>query len=419
MMHSLAAVLSVGLLGVLAFASPAPLRQPTVGSGVLGDGWLDIATPRRLSSTGAGGRRMAFTAPATIFKVEDCNTIGGLSVAKRTALVKASITKCINVFGVLIAGHSGLSSCNGDANMIFLANYVAELLDTNKDGKVSDPKVVAYIDSFSSSGAKSILLAGCNENQEVTPEAEGFTNLKSGVSASTYSSQGWKPMNDGMEPQAALSEEAFHMVHMSAWAKAYPVFAASWTSSLGLCVKQAQCLWYLHPENPGCSSAAGVACKNMQDGVAVACTGACASFSTPGQCYATEHNCADVACDLPEFFNQVFNIYFESKWFYPVPGGEEGGFYPLITSSGANSQKGLKAKMELTSACTTLLNDMKNTKYALPRAANQLMGVYTVKNATSANPWAGNQSAPAVDGSFRMASSRFLLVLATARLVML
>merc|ERR1712039_412855 len=183
-----------------------------------------------------------------------------------------------------------------------------------------------------------------------------------------HSSQGWK-MPDGQQARMPLTEEVIHFVHKEAWGKAYPVFAATWTSHLGLCVKSAQCTWYMHPENSGCSDTAGTKCTNSE----VTCNGACASFSTPGQCYTTEHNCGVSNCDTVEFFNQVFQILYESPFLLD-------GIYEKIKNSGAGTKTGLETKMKLTPACTDLLNDFNNTKYALPR--DKLTGVYTSNGTT-------------------------------------
>eukprot|EP00931_Biecheleriopsis_adriatica_P048596 TRINITY_DN28097_c0_g1_i1.p1 TRINITY_DN28097_c0_g1~~TRINITY_DN28097_c0_g1_i1.p1 ORF type:complete len:405 (-),score=35.87 TRINITY_DN28097_c0_g1_i1:283-1497(-) len=347
------------ILLALPFAAASPLG-PMVATGELGEGRLSIHVGVQQKRSNSGRRLHLTSAPSSSFSVEDCATIAGLASAKRTALVDNSYTKCINVFGVLIIGHSASSTCGATNSMIFLANVVAELLDTNLDGAADDANVVAHIDSFSNCAQTPVLIVGCTQQQEEAPE--GVMNSV----GHTMSSQGWAVTGDASK--APLTEEPFHFVHQQGWAKAYPPFADTWTSTLGQCTKEAQCIWYRHPENSGCRSMAGVECANHE----VACTGGCTSFNIPGQCYETEHSCGSAVCDTIEFFHKIFNAYTETNL-----GTDPSILYDFMIQNGAGNKAQITTKMQLTTHCTALFNDMRNTnQYKLPQHA--LTGVYTV-----------------------------------------
>lgn len=371
------------------FLSVASLKQTklTIGSAVLGDGWLDVSPPRKIASTDQGKRRLDWQpwdgnldSPNSSFTVQPCASIAGLPAEKQKALDGASITKCVNVFGVLVTGHSGLAQCGDAFFMLHVANIIAELLDDDKDGVVDDPNVASPMDSFSNCGPRPIMLLGCNSEQETSDETlEKLEESGVAQAENIFSGQAGQGLTepDHPGPKTPLTEESIHFVHKMGWAKAYPVFAPTWTSRLGLCTKAAQCIWYTHPENAGCSDLSGNMCINDE----VQCRGGCSSFNTPGQCFETQDNCAADNCDVPEFFNQVYQTLFESPFF-----GD--GAYDKLTEAGAGTRAGIEAKMRLTTACTHLLNDLKNTAYSIAR--NKLTGVYTVQ-ATS--PSAANTTA--------------------------
>lgn len=354
----------------------------TVQTGLLGEGFAQIGLARKVSRA---GRRLAVSKPQTIFAVEDCASMAGLSSAKKSALASRSITKCINVYGALVAGNSGVAACGAENNMIFLANTIAELLDTNLQGTPTDANVAKLVQNFDDDTARDFMLAGCTTEEEDF-ETSGTAWEDKGTS---FSSQGWKTNPPDGKPEdgpAILTEEAFHFVHSAAWTKAYPPlqpFAATWTSNLGLCVQSAQCVWYMHDENSGCSDASGATCKSGS-GATAACDGACASFKTPGQCYEFPdgHTCATPTCDIIEFFHKMYLGWLEDP-------NMKGNFYDLMVSSGAKTKAGITAKMQSTAPCTQLLQDMQNSAYALPLLP--LTGVYTtiMKATTTALPPSG------------------------------
>ena len=73
------------------------------------------------------------TPPSSRYTVETCASIAGLSQNKKAALAAEGLTRCINALGVLITSNA---ACNCDNNLLYAANYVSEILDTNSDGVV-------------------------------------------------------------------------------------------------------------------------------------------------------------------------------------------------------------------------------------------------------------------------------------------
>merc|ERR1719291_290912 len=150
---------------------------------------LDGIMPLR--QRGLNGRRLHLeSVPESSFVIEKCASIAGLVSAKRTALAHHDYTECINVFGALIAGHSEVSSCGADSDMIYAANILAETLDTNNDGSPDDASVVDQIRSFGTTQPKAILIVGCNQVHEEVEWSENETFYSH--FQSTMSSQGWK-----------------------------------------------------------------------------------------------------------------------------------------------------------------------------------------------------------------------------------
>jgi hypothetical protein len=157
-------------------------------------------------------------APATIFKVEPCSSIAGLSAAKRASLATEKIDKCVNALGLLIASHEG---CNCDNNLIQAANYAAQFIDTDNDG-IADllTSVASNIDSFDGETAKKpVLLCGKDGKDEEFSE-DGDANDVLGPS---FSCQAWKSLPQDGDPEMSaaatdaavkpiLKEEAFHLM---------------------------------------------------------------------------------------------------------------------------------------------------------------------------------------------------------------
>ena len=104
-------------------------------------------------------------APASVFKVESCSTVNGLSDAKRAQLKTESIDRCVNAFGLLIASSDG---CNCDNNLLQVANYAAQFMDTDNDGKADlASQVSASVDSFDGKDTpKLMILCGKDSDHE-------------------------------------------------------------------------------------------------------------------------------------------------------------------------------------------------------------------------------------------------------------
>lgn len=302
------------------------------------------------------GRRLHIeTPPESVFSIEQCGVIAGLSSGERDALADHNYTNCINVFDTLIAGHEAVADCGADIDMIYAANVLAQTLDTDGDGSIDDTSVVDQIRAFNVADPKAIIVVGCDFLQEELESQAVYENFEYYMS-----SQGWKhdggDYHDDVKP--ILVEEVFHFVHHWAWSEVYPPFALEWNSALGNCTKGAQCAWWIHPENTGCSNLDGSTCENP-DGLS--CNGSCSAFHEPGQCYSDGENCAEVTCDLTEFFHKVYLSYVEEpmlEFAYPFPYGSYYYGIPNVTD-----------KLESTPACAELHLAMKSASYALPRHA--------------------------------------------------
>jgi len=126
------------------------------------------------------------------FKVTQCATItndsGSLLPANvRAALAAEKKTQCVQVFGALIAGTAG---ANTNA-MKLSANIIAQMLDSNCDGKVDEPKVVAGLDMFNTPGAAWMNYGTDSHSEESHQDAL----------LNSFSSQVWKaPENCGNVP---------------------------------------------------------------------------------------------------------------------------------------------------------------------------------------------------------------------------
>lgn len=92
--------------------------------------------------------------------------------------------------------------------------------------------------------------------------------------------------------QSIMKEEAFHMFQQYVLANEYPAqFGLAWTATHCLANKQANCNWWLHPENIGCRDIGGATCTSPD--ATTACTstagagggtGACSTYNQAGQC---------------------------------------------------------------------------------------------------------------------------------------
>jgi hypothetical protein len=285
------------------------------------------------------------------FQIQPCaqikNANGDLLRAQvRQTLASEQKTKCIQVFGILIAGTAG-----ADSNaMRYSANIIAQLLDPNCDGTVDDPNVAAKLDMF--------------KNHEA-----GWINYGTDSASETstlplsFSSQMWKAQENSEKPSLAL-EEAFHMVHQSGWAEVYPdAFGyKDWghnkQSVACRCMREAQCKWYQHPENGGCIDITGKKCynKEVQD--------VFKSGTIPGTCAESIHGCSNPSCDCMEFFHKV-----ETTWLGNKFSGYErmGPKLQELQGQGLSQRAAVEKLLSQSNQCSRLLQYMKDPTMALPK----------------------------------------------------
>lgn len=285
------------------------------------------------------------------FQIQPCaqikNANGDLLPAEfRQTLATEKKTQCIQVFGALVAGTAG---ANANA-MKYSANIIAQLLDPNCDGTVDDPKVAAKLDKFKNPDAGWINYGTDSASEEST-------------SAGSFSSQVWKAEENSGIPAVAL-EEAFHMVHQKAWAEVYPdAFGyKNWghnkQSVACHCMREAQCIWYQHPENGGCIDINGNKCYNS------AVKDVFKSGTIPGTCASSDHGCSDPSCDCMEFFHKI-----ETTWLGNKFNGYErmGPKLQELQGQGLTQRAAVEKLLSQSTQCSNLLQKMKDSKIALPK----------------------------------------------------
>jgi len=291
------------------------------------------------------------------FKIQSCaqitNANGALLPAKvRQALASEQKTKCMQVFGTLIAGTAG-----ADSNaMKYSANIIAQVLDPNCDGKIDDTNVAAKLDMFTNVDAGWINYG----TDQASEEPQSF------LAASSFSSQIWKVSKYGgsnSDKPAVALEEAFHMVHQKAWAVVYPT-AFGYThwgnkqqSVACLCMKEAQCNWYQHPENGGCTNVNGTKCYNSEVTDVFTST-------IPGTC--STGGCSNPSCDCMEFFHKV-----ETTWLGNKFNGYDrmGAKLQELQGQGLNQRAAIEKLLSQSTQCSKLLQLMKDPTYSLPKIA--------------------------------------------------
>jgi hypothetical protein len=289
------------------------------------------------------------------FQIQPCaqltNANGDLLPATvRQALASEKKTKCIQVFGALIAGTAA-----ADSNaMKYSANIIGQLLDLNCDGAVDDPNVAAKLNKFTNVEAGWINYGTNQASEECTVDL---------LAGNSFSAQVWKAEQNSEKPSIAL-EEAFHMVHQNAWAEVYPLALGfkEWgndkQSVACSCMKEAQCKWYQHPENGGCTNVNGEKCYNQQaEGGDVFKSG-----TTPGTC--SSGGCSYPSCDCLEFFHKV-----ETTWIGNKFNGYDrmGGKLQELKGQGLSQRAALEKLLSQSTQCSQLLQLLKDPQKALPK----------------------------------------------------
>jgi len=289
---------------------------------------------------------------SSTFPIQPCaqikNANGALLPAQvRQTLASEKKTQCIQVFGTLIAGTAGADS----TAMRHSANIIAQLLDPNCDGKADNPSVAAKLDKFTIPDAGWMNFGTDSKSEESTL-------------GRSFSSQVWKAQVNSAKPTIIL-EEAFHMVHQSAWAKVYPdafgfkVWGNSKQSAACLCMREAQCKWYQHPENGGCLDINGKKCYNKEVKNEVFKKG-----TIPGTCATAAHGCSGPSCDCLEFFHKI-----ETTWLGNKFAGYDrmGAALKKLKGQGLTQRAAIEKLLSQSTQCSNLLKHMKNPKMALPK----------------------------------------------------
>ena len=359
-------------------------------------------------------RRLAFTQvptpPISRHTVETCASIAGLSANKKAALAAEGLTRCVNALGLLITSNA---ACNCDNNLLYAANYVSEILDTDLDGKVDlEAMFNTHLNSFDGGdGPKPLQVCGA------TAAAESLTT-NSPYLGTSMSCQAWKfDAGDTAGALKALKEEVFHMVQQFLWNNAYPAqFGLTWTATHCTSLKAAQCRWWQHGENIGCRDSDGTACIGTDERIGkINATAASAAYNVPGQCYpdgAGEATCAIASCDCLEWFHKMYLCYIEDPACY-VYGKSQGAAVGVesITQLGVNGfpifswtdapgssnkaayKSSVVTKLGLTPDGRALLAVIQNTAglYKLPKA---ITGTYTAVFGVSPSPSPPSPSPP-------------------------
>jgi len=269
----------------------------------------------------------------------------------QTALASEGKTQCIQAFGALIAGTAG---ANSNA-MRYSANIIAQLLDPNCDGTPDDPKVAAKLNKFQLPDAPFINY-GTDQSSEESRS----------MPAESFSSQVWKAEEDTEKPGICL-EEAFHMVHQKAWAEVYPdklgykKWGDAQQSVACRCMREAQCVWYQHPENSGCTGIDGRKCSNPKvDLLSVGST--LRQQAIPGTC--STGGCSDPSCDCLEFFHKVFTTWLGNKYMgYETMGAK----INELKGQGLTQREAIEKLLSQSAQCSQLLAYMKDPMVALPK----------------------------------------------------
>ena len=353
------------------------------------------------------------TPPTTRYTVEACASIAGLSSNKKAALAAEGLTRCVNALGLLITSNA---ACNCDNNLLYAANYVSEILDTDLDGKVDlESTFNTHLNNFDGGdGPKPLQICGA------TAAAESLTT-NSVYLGYSMSCQAWKA-DTPIGALPILKEEVFHMVQQYVWNFEYPsTFGLSWTATHCTALKAAQCRWWQHGENIGCRDSSGTACigeDQLTPGkISAARLTASAAYNVPGQCYQDEATCAIASCDCLEWFHKMYLCWLEDSGCYvyskaqgdcQAPGSEcvgigsesesqlgANGFpiYPWSPANKAAYKSSVETKLGLTAEGQALLAVIQNTAgtYKLPKL---ITGTYTAVFGVSPSPSPPSPSPP-------------------------
>jgi len=213
-------------------------------------------------------------------------------------------TKVMCPFGVLVLG-----SANYPDNTLKVgANYLANMIDSDNDGKADNNDVLENLAHRGIRGKGKALNCGVTQEEE-----RSIDDNMNGILEYTFSCHTWKSSGISKEVKATLFEESFHLMH-SSWATTWPdIFGFdSFTSSI-VCRETARlqcCLpgWF-HPENKCPGDGSGITSCPAE------------SPLQPG-----DGDCTSPDCDCAEFYRQAVTLYADwtelNFWYSPnMPSG--------------------------------------------------------------------------------------------------
>jgi hypothetical protein len=286
------------------------------------------------------------------FKIQSCQNLRDangkqLSSKVRSGLAQANKVKRIDVFGLLIAGTQ-----KGSSNfMRYFANIAAHLLDMDCDGKPDDQNVADAINKFAREDAPWL-----NMGHDGSSEAEYPM-----VGGCEYSGQVWKAGSKTRWVPVIVLEEMFHLIHQEGWAKVYPKivgykecvkpFPNDKQSLACLCMREAQCKWYQHPENSGRASLDGKFCPNSD----IAGDGP-ADGTFPGTCHSANISrvgCNDPSCDCIEFFHKVHTSWLGNRFSGYERMGPE---IEAMKGKGLNQRQAVEQLLSRSAKCSDLVH---------------------------------------------------------------
>jgi len=357
----------------------------------------------RALQTATGGTHVFSLTPTSRFRVELCSQIAGLSGRKRSVLTAWDAqARCVNAFGLLVAAKA---DCKCDSNMLLAANYFAQNVDTDGDGTIDLVADLAkHVSSFDGTdNKKPVILCGKDSASEVitSDAAEQYLGptLPSQAHKGRAASKSEAQSDEAI--RSILKEEVFHATQQFLWARAYPAEfgydpgfgATAWGSVMCRSLKQAQCVWWQHPENVGCRDMAGTQCTSAAattlctSAPVAETTGTCAEYNVRGQCYPNPVTCAGPSCDCIEFYHKLHMCFIMDPSCYVYERAMASGGFPRERneSTKAAYKAAVQTQLAKTTEGTALLRVLQASAsgvYKLP--SRPYTDAYTATGATQA-----------------------------------
>lgn len=268
--------------------------------------------------------------------------------------------------------------------MLYTANIVAEFLDTSplpKVGRITSPQVARRfrwdrpvpngVDSWDVDALRIPFM-----------HVRCAGHLESGQPLGMHGAGADSMQYEGAEIIDFLrvaTHETFHMFHAEVYNVVHPELEDwDFDGTLGLCGKEANCRWYTHGENVGCTDYMGNSCGSQpwseRECVDMAAVG---GKSEPGTCFQG-CGCSFPSCTLREMLAEVWSKYHQFTIpDFTSPTGEQ---IQMFTKSR------LVEEMTQTENCQLLLDFMESRNHILPL---DITGKYLPEKYT-ASPAANN-----------------------------